>query len=107
LTGAFPRDTMGLMKKSTVSGVVGIILLLGFVCTAIAQEVRSFHGRVNWVQGTTMAFTPDSGGSFEVDLSKIDQASYQFLKSGDAITVVGPVTADGKKVVATAIKPDR
>jgi hypothetical protein len=107
LTGGLFRDSMALMNKSTVSGVVGVILLLGFVCAAIAQEVRSFHGRVNWVQGTTMAFTPDSGGSFEVDLSKIDQASYKSLKSGDAITVVGPVTADGKKVVATAIKPDR
>ena len=98
---------MVLMKKSTVRGVVGVILLLGFVCTALAQEVRSFHGRVNWVQGTTMALTPDSGGSFEVDLSKIDQTAYQGLKSGDAITVSGPVTADGKKVVAIAIKPDR
>jgi hypothetical protein len=93
--------------RSAARGALAALLLLGLVCAAIAQEVRSFHGRVNWVQGTMMAFTPDSGGSFEVDVSKVDQTFYQFLKSGDAITVVGVVTADGNRVIATAIKPDR
>jgi hypothetical protein len=82
--------------------------LLGLVCAAIAQEVRVFHGRVIFVQGTTMAFAPDSGGgAFDVDVSKVDQTYYEFLKSGDAITAAEVVTADGNKVIADTITPDR
>ena len=92
--------------RSAARGALAALLWLGLVCAAIAQEVRSFHGRVNWVQGSTMAFTPDSGGSFEVDVSKLDQTSYAFLKSGDPVTIVGTVTRDGNKVIATDIKPD-
>jgi hypothetical protein len=54
-----------------------------------------------------MAFAPDSGGSFDVDVSKVDQTSYEFLTSGDAVTVVGVVTPDGNRVIATTITPDR
>jgi hypothetical protein len=93
--------------RRAVRGALAALLLLGLVCAAIAQEVRVFHGRVIWVQGTPMAFAPDSGGSFDVDVSKVDQTSYEFLKSGDAVTVVGVVTPDGNRVIATTITPDR
>jgi len=93
--------------RRAARGALTTILLLGLVCAAIAEEVRSFHGRVVWVQGTTMAFVPDVGAAFEVDVSKVDQASSQFLKSGDRVTVVGVVTADASKVIATTIKLDR
>jgi hypothetical protein len=42
-----------------------------------------------------------------VDVSKVDQTSYVFLKSGDAVTIVGVVSADGNRVIASTIKPDR
>ena len=92
--------------RSAACGALAALLLLGLVCAAIAEEIRVFHGRVIWVQGTTMAFAPDSGGSFDVDVSKVDQASYVFLKSGDAVTIAGVVTPDGNKVIATSITPD-
>lgn len=92
--------------KSAVGAALAVSLALGLVCAVTAQEVRSFHGRVNWVQGNTMAFTPDNGGAFEVDLSNLDQTSYEFLKSGDGVTVVGVVTADGNRVIATSVTPD-
>ena len=88
-------------------GALTALLLLGLVCAAIAQEVRSFHGRVIWVQGTTMAFAPDNGGSFDVDVSNVDQRAYEFLQSGDTVTVVGVVTPDGSRLIATSITPDR
>ena len=91
---------------SAARGALAALLLLGLVCAAIAQEARVFHGRVIWVQGTTMAFAPDSGGSFDVDVSSVDQESYEFLESGDAVTVVGVVTPDGNRVIATSITPD-
>lgn len=93
--------------RHAVRGALMTVLLLGLVCAAIAEEVRSFHGRVLWVQGTTMAFVPDTGAAFEVDVSKIDQTSYRSLKSGDRVTVVGVVTDDGSKVIAKSITPGR
>lgn len=89
--------------RRAARGTLTALLLLGFVCAAIAQEVRTFQGRVIWVQGSTMAFAPDSGASFDVDVSKVDQTSYQFLKSGDKVTVVGVVSEDGARVIASKI----
>jgi hypothetical protein len=42
-----------------------------------------------------------------VDVSNVGQSSYEFLKSGDAVTVVGVVSADGKRVIVTTFTPDR
>jgi|SRR5215468_4755762 len=83
------------------------VLLLGLVCGALAQELRSFHGRVLWVSGTTMGFAPDEGGSFDIDLTRTDQTQYMFLKSGDAVTILGVVSPDGNKVIALGIRLDR
>lgn len=93
--------------RSVSRALVTIGLLLALVCAAMAQELRSFHGRVLYVAGTSMGFAPDIGGSFEVDLTNVDQTQYQFLKSGDAVTVVGVVSSDGQKLIATSITPDR
>jgi hypothetical protein len=93
--------------KSVTRAAIAIGLALVFALAAMAQELRSFHGRVLYVAGTSMGFAPDIGGSFDVDLSSIDQTAYQFLKSGDAVTVVGVVTPDGNKLIAVSITPDR
>lgn len=93
--------------KSALRAVMAIALALTFAFAAIAQELRSFHGRVLYVAGTSMGFAPDIGGSFDVDLSTIDQTAYEFLKSGDAVTVVGVVTPNGNKLIAVSITPDR
>jgi hypothetical protein len=42
-----------------------------------------------------------------VDVSNVDQTSYELLKNGDAVTIVGVVTPDGNSVIATTITPDR
>ena len=94
---------MGIVTRATMT----ISLLLAIVCSAMAQELVSFHGRVIFVAGTTMGFAPDIGSSFEVDLTKVDQTQYAFLKSGDAVTVVGVVTPDGNRLIAVSITPDR
>jgi hypothetical protein len=91
---------------STVRSLLGVVLLLGMVCVAIAEEVRTFTGRVIWVGASTMAFVPDGGGgAFDVDITKVDQTAYGFLKSGDRVTVVGVVTPDGNRVIASSITP--
>jgi hypothetical protein len=91
--------------KNTVRSVLGLLLFLGLVSLASAQDVRTFTGRVIWIEANTMAFVPEAGGgAFDVDISKLDQSSYQFLKSGDRVTVVGVVTPDGNKLIASSIK---
>jgi hypothetical protein len=53
--------------------VVAVSLSLALVCVAAAQQLLSFHGRVLFVSGSTMGFAPDSGSSFEVDLTQVPQ----------------------------------
>jgi hypothetical protein len=45
-----------------------------------------------------MGFAPDAGSSFEVDLTQMDQSSYEFLNNGDVVTVVGYVSRGWKQV---------
>jgi hypothetical protein len=54
-----------------------------------------------------MGFAPDNGSSFDVDLTRVDQSSYEFLNNGDSITVVGYVSRDGNKVIDVSITPDQ
>ena len=82
-------------------------LALAIVSAAMAQEFQSYHGRVLWMSGNAMGFAPDSGSSFEVDLTRVDQSSYEFLTNGQAVTVVGYVSSDGNKLIAVSITPDR
>jgi len=82
-------------------------LCLAIVSAGMAQELQSYHGRVLWVSGNAMGFAPDSGSSFEVDLTRVDQSSYEFLTNGQAVTVVGYVSSDGNKLIAVSITPDR
>lgn len=95
------------MKRAArVATTLGLFVVI--VCSAMAEELRTFQGRVVNINGTMMAFVPDVGGNaFDVDLTKVDQTSYAFLKSGDAVTVVGVVTPDGNRVIAVSITRNR
>jgi hypothetical protein len=94
--------------KRMVRSFAFATLFLMIVCAVMAEELRSFHGRVVNINGLIMAFVPDVGGNaFDVDLTRIDQTAYAFLKSGDAITVVGVMTPDGNRLIAVSITPDQ
>jgi hypothetical protein len=92
--------------KRGARALTTVSLLLIITGAAMAEELRSFHGRVVSINGLTMAFVPDDGGGFDVDLSRLDQTTYAFLNSGDAVTVVGVVTPSGNKLIAVSITPD-
>ncbi len=96
----------GLMTR-VAPVLVAVSLSLALVYPAAAQELLSFHGRVLFIAGTNMGFAPDSGSSFEVDLTQIAQSSYEFLNNGDSVTLVGYVSRDGNKVIAVSITPDQ
>jgi hypothetical protein len=92
--------------KMVVRTLATVSLLLIIMGAAMAEELRSFHGRVVSINGLTMAFVPDDGSGFDVDLTRLDQTTYEFLNSGDGVTVVGVVTPSGNKLIAVSITPD-
>jgi hypothetical protein len=92
--------------KTVARALTTVSLFLIIMGAAMAEELRSFHGRVVSVNGLTMAFVPDDGSGFDVDLTRLDQTTYAFLNSGDAVTVVGVVTPSGNKLLAVSITPD-
>ena len=92
--------------KKVAQALTTVSLFLIIVGAVMAEELRSFHGRVVSINGSTMLFVPDDGSGFDVDLTRLDQTAYAFLNSGDAVTVVGVVTPSGNKVIAVSITPD-
>jgi hypothetical protein len=92
--------------KKVARALITVSLFSIIVGAVMAEELRAFHGRVVSINGLTMAFVPDDGSGFDVDLTRLDQTSYAFLNSGDAVTVVGVVTPSGNKLIAASITPD-
>jgi hypothetical protein len=68
------------------------------------QPVR-VEGVVQWIDGTKLAMTLDNARSVSVDLEQADQASYQYLQPGDRLTVVGFITPNRDRIVATSVIP--
>jgi hypothetical protein len=60
-------------------------------------------GAVQWIGGLGMALALDAGGSVRVDLTSVDQATYQGLTTGDRIVVTGVLSPRRDRVIATAI----
>jgi hypothetical protein len=101
--------------KTALSALVSGALLVSLVLSALAQEVRRFHGRVAWIAGQTMIVAadtrgslnvPQGGGSLNVDLTNVDQSAYNGLRAGARVTVVGVVSEDRAKLIAWEVIPD-
>jgi hypothetical protein len=89
---------------------------------ASAQRYVQFEGIVRWLSGQTLVVTADvptppayviSGNYLipvpgprpvvNVDVSQLPQTDYAFMRPGERLTVVGYVSSDGYRVVATAL----
>ena len=92
--------------RSCLRSALTIVLVLGFVVGAFAQQAYWYHGRVLWISGNTMGFAPDGGGSFDIDLKGVDQSSYLGLRNGDWVTVIGIVSANGQMLIGQSIVRD-
>ena len=92
------------MREPT--GVVAFALLLVIATTeADAQQLRVV-GSVQWIAGTRMQVTTDTGGAVAVDLTEADQSSYRALRNGDLVVVDGVLSGDRRRIVATDIWRD-
>ena len=58
---------------------------------AAGQERFQVHGFIQWIGGTAMQLQTDAGASISLDLTRVDQGSYQALTSGNGVTVTGVV----------------
>jgi len=99
------RRTFG---KALAAAVVAAACMLALrVDVGSAQEVV-IEGRVLWVAGQTMVVAPYTGGvaPVRIDLSQASQDEYMRLTTGDSVTVMGIIPAEGDRVMATSIRDD-
>jgi hypothetical protein len=79
------------------------IMLPSSPVSAQGDEVR-FEGRVSWIAGETMIVSTDVTPSVRVDLRYVDQDEYQRLRMGDFVIVIGTISDDANRVLATSIE---
>ena len=53
------------------------------------QERFRVHGYIQWIAGDAMQLQTDGGASISLDLTQVDQGSYQGLANGKGVTVTG------------------
>ena len=93
--------------KRCLVAVVASIVLFGAVAPGAAQErVVRLQGRVQWIAGEKMMLIPDTGGlPIEIDIKQVPQDDYRTLTEGDPVAVIGVVSPDGRKLIATSVQP--
>ena len=92
------------------TGLVGLgwLAVLAAAGSPAAQEERRFavHGYVQWLTGTVMQLALDDGTSVAIDLTRVDQGSYQALQVGDGVSVTGVIVGRESRWIADAVSPD-
>ena len=97
--------------KAFAAAVVAAVCMLALrIDVGAAQEgLVRIEGRVLWVAGQTMVVAPYVSGTapIRIDLSRASQDEYMRLTTGDSVTVMGIIAAEGDRVMATSIRDDR
>src|SRR5262245_22750729 len=79
-------------------------LVLGLLPSSVAgQERVVITGSVQWIDGSRMEVMADSGYSISVNLTQVDQSSYNTLSPGDRVRVVGVVSPDRSQLIAERV----
>jgi len=95
-------STRGRARCLTVTAAT--LLVLAVVAEAKAQfAAERFVGTVQWISGERLALALDDDTSIPVDLTNVDQGSYQDLRPGDRIVVTGKPSPDRDRLIATSI----
>jgi hypothetical protein len=96
-------------QRSTVAAIrSGGLSQVGMLSVAPAlaqgQAVRII-GSVQWIAAEKMVVIPDDGGlPIDVDITQVDQSQYEALTEGSPVVVVGVVSPDGRRVIASSIR---
>lgn len=92
--------------------VLGVLLSLAISpVPGHGQERFRVHGYIQWIAADAMQLQTDGGPSISLDLSQVDQSSYQGLANGKGVTVTGVVvrpqsSGQGTNLVAESIVAD-
>ncbi len=74
------------------------------VAPTAQERIVRIVGVVQWIAAEKMMVIPNDGGlPIEVDISQVGQNQYEALTEGSRVVVVGTVSPDGRKLIATAI----
>ena len=102
--------------KALLLGLLLTLAALGQPDVSTAYDNRRgfwVHGYVQWIAGSKLMLMADSGAPVVIDISEIDQSSYQALQQGEGITIAGvvkpPVNVDDRYMpyLALSIQRDR
>jgi len=64
------------------------------------------EGRVLWIAAETMVVAPYADSTpIKVDLSRVHQDEYMGLVTDDAVVVMGTVSNERDRVIATSVQP--
>jgi len=70
--------------------VLGLLVCLAnYPVPGNGQERFRVHGYIQWIAGDAMQLQTDGGESISLDLTQVDQGSYQGLANGNGVTVAG------------------
>jgi hypothetical protein len=102
--------------KALLLGLLLALAGLGQPDVSTAYDNRRgfwVHGYVQWIAGSKLMLMADSGAPVVIDISEIDQSSYQALQQGEGIAIAGvvkpPVNVDDRYMpyLALSIQRDR
>jgi hypothetical protein len=108
-----PREAV---VKAVILGTLLTLVALGQPDATDAQDNRRgfwVHGYVQWIAGSKLMLTADSGAPVAIDISELDQRAYQAVEQGEGITIAGvikpPVNVDDRFMpyLAHSIRRDR
>jgi hypothetical protein len=102
--------------KAVVLGLLLVLVGLGQPDGSGAQDNRRgfwVHGYVQWIAGSKLMLTADSGAPVAIDISELDQSAYRALQQGEGISIAGvikpPVNVDDRFMpyLALSLQRDR
>jgi hypothetical protein len=111
------------LDRWSVMALVVVLTAGAWPTAAPAQEYVELDGTVQWIAGQTLTLgldTPSGPPSYvisgpflvpvpaprqtvEVDLSNLRQADYAFMRTGERLTVIGVLSEDRRRVIATSL----
>lgn len=90
--------------RAAVALALGTVLWAAFAPAMAQGQTVRVVGRVQWIAAEKMMVIPDNGGlPVDVDIRQVGQDQYETLTEGSPVIVVGVVSEDGRRVIATSI----
>ena len=91
------------MKLSALVVAVSLALT-GALAPVLAQgRYLQLDGWVQWIAADKMQLILDNGQSVSIDLGRVPQDQYRGMGQRDRVSVVGVVSSDNRRVLATSV----